>query len=103
MELTSQEVPHSVAVMVDQWEEKETLSRISATIYVEKDGQKGILIGAKGTMLKKIGTSARQEIEAMLEKKVFLELFVKVRPKWRENPQFLNEIDWRSMAGGGDE
>lgn len=103
LSLTSQEVPHSVAVMVDQWEETKDLGRIAATIYVEKEGQKGILIGAKGTMLKKIGTEARHQIEAMLAKQVFLQLFVKVRPKWRENPQFLNEIDWRSMSGGGDE
>lgn len=103
LSLTSQEVPHSVAVMVDEWEEKKDLTRIAATIYVEKEGQKGILIGAKGTMLKRVGTEARGQIEAMLDKRVFLQLFVKVRPKWRENPQFLNEIDWRSMAGGGDE
>ncbi|MCC7497289.1 MAG: GTPase Era [Bryobacterales bacterium] len=103
LDLTSQEVPHSVAVVVEQWEEKRDLNRISATIYVERAGQKGILIGAKGAMLKRIGSQARSQIEAMLDKRVFLELFVKVRPKWRENPQFLNEIDWRSMAGGGDE
>jgi len=96
---TRQEVPHSVAVLVEKWEDSPKIVRISATIYVERDGQKAIVIGAKGAMLKKIGTEARQEIEAMLNRKVFLELFVKVRRDWRESPQFLNAIDWRSMAG----
>ena len=66
---------------------------------MERDSQKGIIIGAKGAMLKQIGTAARQEMEALFGRKIFLELFVKVRPKWRENPEFLNAVDWRSMTG----
>jgi GTP-binding protein Era len=97
---TRQEVPHSVAVFVDLWEEKRTLTHIMATIYVEREGQKAIVIGSKGTALRNIGTLARKDIEAMLGRKVFLELFVKIRENWRENPRFLNELDWRmSMAG----
>ena len=96
---TRQEVPHAVAVLVDQWQETPRLLRISATIYVERPGQKAILIGAKGASLKKIGTLARHEIETMFSRKVFLELFVKVHKDWRQNPEFLNAIDWRAMRG----
>jgi GTP-binding protein Era len=96
---THDEVPHSVATTVDQWHETERLTRISATIYVERDSQKGIIIGAKGAMLKKIGSGARLEMEAFFGRKIFLELFVKVRPKWRENREFLDAVDWRSMTG----
>lgn len=96
---TRQEVPHSVAVVVDDWEEKPALTRISATIYVERPGQKAILIGAKGANLKKIGTLARQEMETMFARKIFLQLFVKVRKDWRDSPEFLNAIDWRAMRG----
>ncbi|MCS7314992.1 MAG: GTPase Era [Bryobacterales bacterium] len=99
LHLTRQEVPHAVAVMVDRWEETPNLLRISATIYVEKEGQKAIVIGAGGQLLKKVGTAARQEMEALFGRKVFLELFVKVRPRWREDPRFLAELDWRSMVG----
>jgi GTPase len=97
---TRQEVPHSVAVLIDRWEESPNITKISATIYVERSGQKSIVIGAAGATLKKIGTLARHEIEKMLSRKVFLELFVKVQKDWRENPEFLNAIDWRSMRGG---
>ena len=93
-----EEVPHSVAVAVEDWKETERLTRISAAIYVERDSQKGILIGAGGSMLKKIGTEARIEMERLFGRKIFLELFVKVRPKWREDPKFLDAVDWRSMA-----
>ena len=96
---TREEVPHSVAVVVDEWQETAKLTRIIATIYVERASQKGILIGARGAMLKQIGTAARQEMESLLSRKIFLELFVKARPKWRENPEFLNAVDWRSMTG----
>jgi len=95
-----QEVPHAVAVVVDQWLEKRTLTRISATIYVERDGQKAIVIGAKGAQLKKIGSRARLEMEKRFGCKIFLDLFVKVQKDWRENPEFLKAIDWRSMRGG---
>jgi len=97
---TRQEVPHSVAVLIDRWEESPKITKIAATIYVERDGQKAIVIGAGGAALKKMGTMARHEIEKMLGRKIFLELFVKVQKDWRENPEFLNAIDWRSMRGG---
>jgi len=88
-----------VAVVVDEWKDQPKLLRISATIYVERTGQKAIVIGAKGATLKKIGTLARQEMETMFSRKIFLELFVKVRKDWRESPEFLNAIDWRAMRG----
>jgi GTPase len=96
---TREEVPHSVAVMVDRWEEKPDITHIFATIYVEKEGQKGILIGSKGAMLKTIGTKARAEMERLFGKKIFLELHVKAHANWRENKAFLNTLDWRTMAG----
>ncbi len=71
------------------------LTRIAATIYCERDGQKGILVGKGGQMLKKIGTSARLQIERMLETKVFLELYVKAEPGWRDSRRFVEELDWR--------
>jgi len=92
---TSEEVPHSVTVVIEQFEEGERLTRIAAAIVCDREGQKGILIGRHGQMLKKIGTAARQEIEKMLGTKVFLELFVKVRPNWRESRAFVDELDWR--------
>ena len=94
---TSQEVPHATTVMVDQYEEGKTLTRIAATIYVERAGQKGILIGKQGATLKKIGTAARLQIERLLGTKVFLELFVKVQPNWRESRSFVEGIDWRKQ------
>jgi GTP-binding protein Era len=96
---TRQEVPHAVAVVVEQWQETPKLLRILATIYVERAGQKAIIIGAKGASLKKIGTLARQEMETMFQRKIFVELFVKVQKDWRQNPEFLNTIDWRAMRG----
>jgi GTP-binding protein Era len=96
---TRQEVPHSVAVLVDAWEEGPRLTRIAATIYVERDGQKGIIIGAKGSMLKRIGTLAREDMERLTGRKIFLEMYVKVQPRWREDPRFLEQLDWHSMAG----
>ncbi len=99
LELTSEEVPHSVAVLVEQWSDTPKLTRIHASIIAEREGQKGIIIGSRGSMLKKIGTLAREEAERILGRKIFLELFVKVKPKWREDARFLAEIDPRSMAG----
>ena len=99
---TSEEVPHSVAVMVDLWEDRPQITHIVATIYVEREGQKGILIGAKGAMLKTIGTQARLEMERLFGKRVFLELNVKARANWRENKAFLNTLDWRRMAGSDE-
>ena len=95
LQYTSQEVPHATAVMIDQYEEGAKLTRIAATIYVEREGQKGILIGKQGATLKKIGTAARLQIERLLNTKVFLELFVKVRSNWRDSRAFVEEIDWR--------
>ena len=99
LHLTRQEVPHAVAVMIEQWEDTTTLLRIAATIYVERPGQKAILIGAGGALLKKIGILARREIEELVGKKIFLQTFVKVRANWRQDPEFLAATDWRGMAG----
>ena len=92
---TSEEVPYATTVVIEQFEEGARLTRIAAAIYCEREGQKGILIGRRGQMLKKIGTAARLQIEKMLGTRVFLELFVKVRPDWRESQQFVEELDWR--------
>jgi len=97
--LTRQEIPHSVAVMVDRWEETPQITRIYATIRVEREGQKRIIIGAGGSMLKKVGTLARQEMERLFAMKIFLDLHVRVEPGWRERAAFLNALDWRTMAG----
>jgi GTP-binding protein Era len=99
LHLTRQEVPHAVAVMIENWEDTPGLVRIAATIYIERPGQKAILIGAGGALLKKIGTLARREIETLVGKKVFLQTFVKVRPNWRQDPEFLAATDWRGMSG----
>ena len=103
MEATTHEVPHAVAVLVDSFEEGEKLIRIRATIYVEREGQKGILIGRGGASLKNIGTAARKELESILGSKIFLELFVKVQRNWRENAQLVRQMDWHwqldRMAG----
>jgi GTP-binding protein Era len=90
-----EEIPYATTVIVDNFEEGARLTRIAATIYCEREGQKGILIGKRGGMLKKIGTSARLRIERMLETKVFLELYVKVQPGWRDARGFVEELDWR--------
>ena len=101
---TREEVPHSVTVLIEQFLEKPKLTHIAAAIYCEREGQKRILIGHKGQVLKNIGTAARLEIEKMLGSKVYLELFVKVRPGWRESRGFVEELDWRrqleNLVGG---
>lgn len=89
---TKDEIPHSVAVVIEKYEEKENIDRILAQIHVEHDSQKGIMIGKGGKMLKTIGTQARQELEKMLEKKVYLELNVKVSKDWRKKSKNLE--DW---------
>lgn len=91
---TREEVPHSIAVLVDSFEEQPDLIKIRATIYVERDGQKGILIGKSGETVKKIGTHARKELESILGTKIFLELFVKVQPNWRQNSALVRQLDW---------
>jgi GTP-binding protein Era len=98
---TREEVPHAVTVVVDEFEEGPKLVKIAATIHCERDGQKAILLGKGGQMLKKIGTSARIDIEKMVGRKVFLELYVKVQPGWRESRQFVEELDWRRQLGIG--
>ncbi len=92
---TEEEIPYATTVIVDSFEEGRKLTRISATIYCEREGQKGILVGKRGQMLKKIGTGARLQIERMLGTKVFLELYVKVQAGWRDSRGFVEELDWR--------
>ena len=91
---TREEVPHAIAVLIDSFDETGDVIKIRATIYVERDGQKGILIGKGGEMIKKIGTLARKEIESILGARVFLELFVKVQPNWRQNSSLVRQLDW---------
>jgi GTP-binding protein Era len=93
-ELASDEIPYHTAVLVREFKEKETLIKIIADIIVHRETQKVILIGEKGSMVKRIGTEARKEIEKFLQQKVFLELFVKVKPKWRENDLQLKEYGY---------
>src|SRR5262249_6295969 len=92
---TKEEVPHSTTVAIEQFEEGANVTRIAAVIYCERESQKGILVGRGGQMLKKIGTAARLNIERMLGTKVFLELFVKARPGWRDSREFVDQLDWR--------
>jgi len=90
----SDEIPYHTAVMIREFKEKITLVKIVADIIVHRETQKAIIIGDKGSMIKKLGTEARKEIEAFLQQKVFLELFVKVKPKWRENELQLREYGY---------
>jgi GTP-binding protein Era len=92
---TSEEVPYATTVLVEQFEEGPKLTRIAAAIFCEREGQKRILIGKQAQMLKKIGTAARLQIEKMIGTRVFLELFVKVSPDWRDSHSFIDELDWR--------
>jgi GTP-binding protein Era len=94
------EVPYALAVVVEKFEEKPRLLRIEATMNVERATQKKILIGHKGEMLKKIGTEARKELEALLDTRIYLGLFVKVVPDWRESPQKVRELDWHFQLEG---
>jgi GTP-binding protein Era len=91
---TQQEVPYSVAVEIDEFKEEGKLARIAATIFVEKDSQKGIVVGKGGTMLKAVGTEARRDMERLFGMKVFLQLWVKVRAGWREDEQALEELGY---------
>jgi len=93
-QLYQEELPYHSAVLVQEFKEKTTLIKISADIIVQRETQKGIILGEKGSMIKKLGTLARQDIEAFLGSKVFLELFVKVRPKWRDNETHLKEYGY---------
>lgn len=93
-ELAQEEIPYHSAVLIREYKEKETLVKITADIIVHRETQKVILIGEKGSMIKKIGTAARKDIEKFIGQKVFLELFVKVKPKWRENELQLKEYGY---------
>ncbi|KXA26217.1 ribosome biogenesis GTPase Era [Lactobacillus gasseri] len=97
LKLTHEEVPHATAVVVDRMRDHEGGKlQIEATIYVERPGQKGIIIGKKGQMLKQIGIAARQEIEALLGEKVNLRLWVKFQKNWRSDPAFLKSIGYNA-------
>jgi len=93
--LTREEIPHSVAISIDKVEETTTITRVLATIHVERDSQKGILIGKGGSMLKAVGSAAREQIQKLIAGKVYLELFVKVQPKWRQSRIRLAEFGYR--------
>lgn len=92
--LYQEEIPYHATVLVQEFKEKQTLVKITADIIVQRETQKGILLGERGKMIKQLGTNARIEIEKFLGQKVFLELFVKVRPKWRENDVHLKEYGY---------
>jgi GTP-binding protein Era len=93
-QLAHDEIPYHTAVLIREYQEKTTLVKIVADIIVHRETQKAILIGEKGSMIKKIGMEARKDIEAFIEQKVFLELFIKVKPKWRENELQLREYGY---------
>ena len=106
---TGEEVPYASAVVIEKYEEppqdarprkdgKLPVTKISAAIYCERDGQKAILIGKGGTKLKSIGASARKEIESLLGTRVFLELYIIVEENWRDSKGFINNLDWRKAA-----
>ncbi|MGD1906016.1 MAG: GTPase Era [Leptolyngbyaceae cyanobacterium] len=92
---TREEVPHSVAIAIDRIEESKKITHVLATIYVERDSQKGILIGKRGSMLKTIGSSAREQMQKLIMGKVYLELFVKVQPRWRQSRMSLGELGYQ--------
>src|SRR5690606_24175539 len=93
-ELYKEEIPYHTAVIIPEFKEKATLIKIRAEIIVQRETQKGILLGERGSSIKKLGTLSREEVEKFLGQKVFLELFVKVRPKWRDNDQMLREYGY---------
>lgn len=92
----SKEIPYSVEVVVDEYKESDKMDRIRATIYVERESQKGILIGKGGSALKKLGEAAREEIETYLDKKIFLGLTIKVRENWRSDDRMLTYFGYKS-------
>ena len=97
LELTDEEVPHSVSVVVDQIEYNNNAANINATIVVDRENLKKILVGKNGSMIKEIGIRSRKDIEPLIGKNVYLELFVKVIPKWRDREKFLNEIGFKEF------
>jgi len=99
---TEQEVPHHTHVAIEKWEEKGNLLRLAAVVYVERDGQKGIIIGKGGEMLKRIASSARASLEAAFARKIYMQVFVKVKPGWRDKPAFMKTLDdGRYLTGIG--
>ena len=92
--LYEDEIPYHTAVLVQEFKEKETLTKIQADIIVQRETQKGILLGEGGKMIRQLGTEARRDIEEFIGRKVFLELFVKVRPKWRDSEWQLREYGY---------
>ncbi|HJX72240.1 MAG TPA: KH domain-containing protein [Bacteroidales bacterium] len=88
------EIPYAVSVVVESFREEDNIIKIRSVIYVLRDSQKGIIIGHKGLALKKTGTLARKDIEEFLGKKVFLELFVKVRKDWRDKDRILRDLGY---------
>jgi GTPase len=95
LQLTREEVPHSVAITIDRVEEDDKITRILATVHVERPSQKAILIGKSGSMMKEIGTQARQQIQKLVMGKVYLELFVKVQANWRQSNLRLSELGYK--------
>ncbi|MGN6616573.1 MAG: GTPase Era, partial [Ilyomonas sp.] len=93
-ELFADEIPYHTTVLINEFKEKQTLVKIQADIIVQRETQKGILLGEGGKMIKKLGTLAREDIEQFLQQKVFLQLFIKVRPKWRNNDLQLKEYGY---------
>lgn len=91
---TKDEIPHSVAVLIDEYKTENDIDKIKATIFVSADSQKGIIIGKNGSMLKKIGTDSRLELEEIIEGKVFLELFVKVKKNWQKDKTALKLLGY---------
>jgi GTPase len=100
---TAREVPHAVAVSIERIQQTERLMRISATIHVEKAGQRGVLVGRGGSMLQQIGTAARQRIEALVGQQVHLELYVRVTPRWKNVPRQLAELGYVDAGGAGED
>ena len=96
--LTEDEIPHSVAILIDKIEDQPQLLKIMASICVERDSQKGIIIGKQGRLIKKIGTQARLELEQILGTKIFLELFVKVVDKWRDKPSMIARLGYNKES-----
>ena len=100
IELTSDEIPHAVAVVIDRFRERRDITQIEATIYVERGSQKGIVIGKRGTMIKRIGVESRAQLEELLETRVRLETRVKVQKNWRSNEEFMRRAGYRMPKRG---
>jgi GTP-binding protein Era len=97
------EVPHAVAVSIDSYDDGPKLVRIEATLHVEKQGQRAILVGRGGQKLKEIGTRARERIEKLVGRKVFLKLFVRITPRWKSVPRQLAELGYEAAGKLADE